>query len=169
MSDDIFVASVVGVHGLKGGLKVKVEDDNPNRFTKGRILYIGQNKIAITVKSYQSKGLHGILLTDETDSIDKAEPFVGKEITVPESELPPLNDGSYYVKDLIDLAIVDGEGKLLGQLKEVLSYAANDVYVVANSQGKEFLVPVIDEVIKDINLEERKIIIEPMEGLFDED
>ncbi len=169
MNDDIYVATVVGVHGLKGGIKVKVEDENPNRFAKGRRLYIGQDKKPVTVKSYQSKGLNGILLTEEIEHIDQAEPYIGSTITVPESELPPLEDGIHYVKDLIGLIIRDQEGKEYGQLKEVLSYAVNDVYVIQDEKGKEFLVPVIKEIIKDISPDIGYITIEPLEGLFDED
>lgn len=168
MNNNIFIAEIVGTHALKGGLKVRVEDENPKRFLKGRILYLGEEESPVTVKSYQSKGNYGILYLEEITSIHQAEDYIGDILSVPEEELPILEEGSYYIKDLISLDVIDMEGNQLGKMKDVLSYASNDVFVLEDQKGKEYLIPSIKEIVQDINLEEAYIRIKVMDGLFDE-
>lgn len=169
MNEDIFVAKIIGTHGLRGAFKVKVEDENGQRFSQGRRLYLGSEKLPVTVKSYRSQGLVGILQLEEISDINVAEPYLHQEISVPEEELPVPEPGMYYVKDLLGLTVIDEEGHRLGRLKEVLSYASNDVYVLADPSGREYLIPAIKEVIKEVRLDEESMIIRPMEGMFDED
>ena len=89
-------------------------------------------------------------------------------VKIPKSELPVLPKGDYYDFDLIDLQVFTDEGILLGVLIDVLHLPANDVYVINRQEdGQEFLIPAIDDIILDVDLERKKMIIFPMEGLLD--
>ena len=165
----VFVARILAPHGLKGGMKVRVEDENPSRFTKGRRLYIDDTQKQVTVKSYRSKGLQGILQVEEISDIQEVEALVPVDLTVEESELPSLDDNTFYIKDLMQCQVFDAEHTLRGEVTDVLSYASNDVYVVKAPSGKEYYIPAVHAVIEKVSLGERKIILRSMKGLFDED
>ncbi len=75
-------------------------------------------------------------------------------------DLPQLEEGEYYVADLIGLPVFDAAGTQLGALKEVLSTGSNDVYVIAVPEGKDVLVPALKKHVKEINLQDRRIVVE---------
>lgn len=168
MNNSIYVAKIVAVHGLRGAIKVQVEDENPKRFIKGRKLYLGKYDFPVHVESYSSKGLYGILKLEEINSIEEAEKYISSELKTTEEELPKPEEGKYYIKDLIDCRCIDLEENELGILKDVLSYPANDVYVVETPDNKTVYVPAVPAVIKKVDISARKITIDPMKGLFDE-
>ena len=81
--------------------------------------------------------------------------------------MPELEEGAHYIADLIGLTVVDEEGEVIGELVDVFNTGANDIYDVKRSGKKNLLLPVIDEVVKDIDLESKKITVHVMEGLDD--
>ena len=164
----VTVAEVVASHGLKGAVKVRVADENPGRFSKDRILFLEGTNRMYRVESYRSQGLFGILKLLEIDSIEQAEALRGKFFVAEENQLPKLEEGRYYVKDLIGMCVQDLSGKKLGVLKDVLSYAANDVYVVQTDAG-EVLVPALRSIVHHIDVARGCMQLDPMRGLFDED
>lgn len=166
---DIRIATILAPHGLRGSVKVRVEDENAKRFQKGRVLRLSATAQPVTVSSYRSQGLTGILTFEEFHSIDEAELLRGQELVAWEEELPELEEGRYYVKDLIGLSVCDVNGTLLGVVQDVLSYASNDVYVVKTPSEKEVLLPALQSVVEQIDLENGQMMIRPMKGLFDED
>lgn len=167
--NDIFVAEIVGVHGLKGALKVNVADENPKRFSKGRTVYLESDRSPLVVMNYQSKGLHGILSLQEITTIDQAESLVGKKLVVPENELLELEEGQYYIKDLIGLDVFDLNQNNLGTITDVLTYAVHDVYVIKTLNDKQAMVPAVKEIVHEISIEDGCVILNPIKGLFDED
>ncbi|MDY3051793.1 MAG: ribosome maturation factor RimM [Ndongobacter sp.] len=166
---DIRIATILAPHGLRGSVKVRVEDENAERFQRGRVLRLSVTHQPVTVSSYRSQGLTGILTLEEFHSIDEVELLRGQELVASEEELPELEEGRYYVKDLIGLSVYDVSGTILGCVQDVLSYASNDVYVVKTPGGKEALLPALRSVVEKIDLENGQMTVRPMKGLFDED
>lgn len=156
----VAVGRVLGAHGTRGALRVESLSDVPGRFAPGAAVWI-QAVRRVIQSSSTAKGTL-ILKLEGIDDRATAERMKDEVIEVPESERPPLPPGSYYADELIGLAVVDPEGRPLGTLEEVLTTGANDVYVVRGPQG-ETLLPAIDDVVLEIDLERRRMVARPME------
>jgi 16S rRNA processing protein RimM len=166
------IGKVVGVHGLKGALKVASHAESPDAFAAGRTLILmgpgesgnngGERSRAIEwVKPHQRGllvGLEGV--ADRT----AAESLVGAHFYIRRSELPPPEEGAYYWADLIGLTVIDAEDHRLGRLTAILPTGSNDVYVVRDG-GEEILVPALASVVIDIDLTSRTMRVDLPEGL----
>lgn len=165
----VVIGKIVTTHALKGDVKIVVEDANHTRFAKGRTVYIGDEKRAVEVARSRDDKLTSIVHFVGYDRIDDVEDFVKSYVYADESTLPRLEEGTYYVKDLIGLEVETTSGEKIGTVKDVLQYAANDVYVVARPVGKDALIPAIKSVVEVIDIDGNRMVIAPMEGMFDED
>ncbi|MCS7229078.1 MAG: ribosome maturation factor RimM [Candidatus Kryptonium sp.] len=169
MGDLCIIGKVLRPYGLKGQICVKPITDFVNRFKKLKRVYVGDNPIEVEEHYIVSSFLHNeevILKFKNINDRTAAESFSGKFIYIPEEELLPLPEGFYYVHDLIGLKVYDVNGRKIGVITDVWLLPANDVYVV-ESKGKEILIPAISEVVKKVDLENKMVIIEPMEGLIE--
>ena len=100
------------------------------------------------------------------DSIEKAELLRDKFIYVSREDGRELDEEEYFIADMIGIDVFTVDGEKVGQLKEVLQYAANDVYVVKGEE-KEYLIPAIMKFVPTIDMNERKMIIDPIKGMLD--
>ena len=100
------------------------------------------------------------------NSISEAEKLKGFEIAIPEKWLWPLGVDEYYHFQIIGLDVYTDKGVHLGAVKDIFPTGSNDVYTVKKGQ-KEYLIPAIKEVIKEVDLPRKRIIIHPIEGLLD--
>lgn len=169
MGDLCIIGKILRPYGLKGQICVKPITDFVNRFKKLKRVYVGDNPIEVEEHYIVSSFLHNeevILKFKNINDRTAAELFSGKFIYIPEEELLPLPEGFYYVHDLIGLKVYDVNGRKIGVITDVWLLPANDVYVV-ESKGKEILIPAISEVVKKVDLENKMVIIEPMEGLIE--
>ena len=96
-----------------------------------------------------------------------AEALRGTLVEIDEAALPPLEEGEYYLHDLLGLAVVTTGGERLGTLADVLTTGANDVYVLRREGKPDALIPAIPDVIRSVDLDARTMTIEPMPGLID--
>jgi len=157
---------IVNTHGLRGEVKALYYTDGPDFFENVKKLYLSTGKEYRLVSWRVSKGAV-LLRLDTVDSVEKAEALVGKEISVSRSDLPPLPEGRYYIADILGMTVVTDEGRDLGRVVDVFKTGANDVYSVRGD--KEYLIPVIDEVVLSTSLEEKRITIKPLKGLLDDE
>ena len=157
------IGRVVAPWGIRGEVKVEVLTDFPDRFSCGEILYL-QGR-AVTIKSSRYRGNTVILKLDTIDNRNAAELIRGACLEVPATELKPLPKGEYYRFQLLGLEVQNTEGKLLGQVSDVIQTGSNDVYEISSDTGK-FLIPATDEVIKSIDLDKRLMVIELLKGLI---
>jgi 16S rRNA processing protein RimM len=157
------IGRVVAPWGIRGEVKVEVQTDFPDRFSCDEILYLRGR--AVTIKSSRYRGNTVILKLDTIDSRNAAELIRGACLEVPSTELKPLPKGEYYRFQLLGLEVQNTEGKLLGQVSDVIQTGSNDVYEISSDTGK-FLIPATDEVIKSIDLDKRRMVIELLKGLI---
>jgi len=157
------IGRVVAPWGIRGEVKVEVQTDFPDRFSCGEILYL-QGR-AVTIKSSRYRGNTVILKLDTIDSRNAAELIRGACLEVPSTELKPLPKGEYYRFQLLGLEVQNTEGKLLGQVSDVIQTGSNDVYEISSDTGV-FLIPATDEVIKSIDIDKGCMVIEMLKGLF---
>ena len=106
-----------------------------------------------------------VLKFKDCNSIDEAEALRNTYLLVKKEDLGELPEGVYYLADLIGLDVYTEEDELLGKVDDIYSTGANDIYVVKNEDGKEKLLPGIDEVIKNIDIDSGKITVNLLEGL----
>jgi len=159
----ITIGEIVAPQGTKGKLKVKVLTDFPHRFAANSTVYINHQPITIEYSTWY-KGMV-VIKVPVIDSRQDAEQLRGAMIEIPHSQLQPLPEGQYYLFQLIGLEVWTTDGELLGNVREILTAESNDNYVVTGEEG-EFLIPAIEDVVKSVDLEAKRITIEPMEGLL---
>ncbi len=157
---------IVNTHGLRGEVKALYYTDGPEFFENVKTLHLSSGQTFPLAGWRVSKG--AVLLRLATvDTVEKAEALVGKEISVSRKELPPLPEGRYYIADILGMTVVTDEGRELGKVVDVFKTGANDVYTVRGD--KEYLIPVIDEVVLSTDLDARQITIKPLKGLLDDE
>jgi 16S rRNA processing protein RimM len=139
--------------------------DKRERLAPGRGVTVGGDRRVIESSQWR-KGMVYLKLSG-IDDREAASVLRDRLLTVPESDLEPLPDGQYYRYQLIDLDVLSTTGASLGRVAEVLTTGANDVYIVRGERG-EILVPATDEVVKEIDLERGRMLIEEVPGLITE-
>lgn len=162
------VGKIVNTHGIRGDVRVMPTTDFvAERFAKGQDLYLQQagEPLKLTVESArQHKGFILVKFVGY-DNINDVQAFRDHELMVSGKDQQPLEDGQYYYHQIIGLSVKTVDGEELGTIKEILSPGANDVWVVQRDGKKDLLLPVIDDVVKDVDLDADEVTVELMEGL----
>ncbi len=170
MTDRFQVGVIASTHGLSGEVNVYPTTQDPERFKKLKKVTLHSNRgeeIELDVVSARFFKKFVIVKFKQFDNINDVEKFKGCELTVDRSDAIKLNPGEYYCADLIGLTIVDEDGKELGTLTEILQTGANDVYEMRLKDSDEKVyIPAIKDCVKEIDMENEKIIIHLMEGLL---
>lgn len=167
MLEYLSIGQIVNTHGIKGEVKVYPLTDDAARFDKLKDVYI-ESKGEMTkyqVESAKHMKNTVILKLKGIDSMNDAEKLRQLYLKVGRWDAVRLPKDTFFVCDIIDSDVYDIHGELLGQLKDVLQTGANDVYVV-KKDSKEILIPALKSVVKEINLQSKKIIVELPEGLI---
>jgi len=167
------VGFVFRPHGVHGELKVDPESDDPTRFESFETVYIGPRRHeaqAFTVTScrYQEtkRGTTVILQLAEVASRTDAEGIMKQTVFVSEDVLD-LDDEEVFIHDLVGLDVVTEDGTSVGMLSNVLTYPAHDMLVVHRPGQSEALIPVVEDIVLDMDLDAERIVIRPIEGLLD--
>ncbi|ABS73948.1 MULTISPECIES: ribosome maturation factor RimM [Bacillus] len=167
------VGKIVNTHGIKGEVRVISKTDfAEERYKPGNTLYLfaegAAEPIKVTVSAHRLHKQFHLLQFKEMPSLNEVEHLRNMVIKVPEEDLGELEEDEFYFHEIIGCEVVSEDGELIGTVKEILTPGANDVWVVARKGKKDALIPYIASVVKDININEKKIKIHVMEGLIDE-
>ena len=169
MTKYLEIGQIVNTFGIKGMVKVKpFTQDAKKRFDNLKKVYI-QNKN--TRKEYEIEEVkyHKEMVLIKFKGIDNPEDanlLRNYYLVVDRDKEEPLEEGTYYIVDMIGLEVYTEEGEKLGILDDVFSYGSSDIYVVKNELGKQILLPAIEDVIKNIDMEQRKMIVHLIPGLM---
>ena len=168
MQEYFEVGQIVNTNGLKGLLKINPFTDDITRFEKLKTIFIEHKKelLEFEIESVRYQKKQVLLKLKGIDTIEEAEKYREDYLKINRNKEEKLPEDTYYIVDLIGLDIYTEDGELLGKLDDVFSTGSNDVYVVKNSEGKQILVPAISDVIKNIDLEQKKIVVNLIEGLL---
>lgn len=159
------LATVVKPHGLHGNVWVELNTDFPERLPEWPALEIVGPDGADRARVKGVKGIVGsrcIVNIEGVDDRDQAEAIRGHLLRIRRSDIPDLPEGSYYDFQIIGLRVMTTAGRDLGEVRAVLRTGANDVY-----ETDEVLIPAIEDVIREIDLERGRMVIEEVEGLLD--
>ena len=165
--EQVIVGKIVNTHGIKGELKVNVSTDFiEERFQKGKHLLIDDHgtMVDMTVATHRIHKGHVLVSFVDFQDINKVEKYKGCTVYAYKDETL-LNDGEYYVGDLIGCEVYN-RGMLIGTLKDVQLYEHHDVLVVSGTQ--KILIPYVDAFVKNEDIENKRIDVELIEGFYNE-
>lgn len=167
MEEYFEIGQIVNTNGLKGTLKIKPFTDDIKEFETFKSIYIQKGKELIEFKIEKVGYIKNMVLLklQGIDDIDEAEKYRNMYVKVNRTALPDLPDNTYYIVDLLDCEVITIEGEKLGKVEDVFNTGSNDIYAVRDDLGKQILIPVIKEVIKQVDIPNKKIIVKLMEGL----
>ena len=161
--DHIVVGVVRGVRGLRGELRVEVTTEFLQRFDPGATLFISGIKREVLGSSKDRKGI--LLFLQGINCREDAEACKGMELSVSECDSIEKPEGKYFHYELIGLKTHDSDGEYLGELTEIIETGANDVYAITLDGYKDILLPVIPEVITNIDLKTSRMEVKVPKGL----
>ncbi len=169
MEDYLRVGVISSTHGLKGEVKVFSTTDDIERFQslKHCILDTGREYLELEVEGVKFFKQFAILKFKGFDKIEQMEKYKGKDLLVKREDAVELGEGEFFITDLIGCKVIKEDGTKIGELADVLKTGANDVFEVKTLEGKQLLLPYIDECVKNIDLEKGEITVYLMPGLAD--
>lgn len=158
---------IVGTHGVKGAVRIQPWSDSGEFLTAFKRFYLDDSgKEELKAVSVKPHGNVVIAQFSKIDSIDAAEALRGKILYIARKDVK-LPKGRYFIDDLIGCNVTDADsGKLLGVISDVSKTGANDVWHIKSGE-KEYLVPVIEDVVVSVSTEETSVVIRPLKGIFD--
>lgn len=165
----VAVACIIRIHGLKGDVKVIQLSDDPDRiYSLNNIVIVSKNgeiKESCVKKVRAVKGGFAVSLSDVASASD-AQQLVGSYLAVPEDEVPELGKDAWYHYEIIGIEVFTTDGMSLGKIEGIISTGSNDVYVVKGNE-REYLIPAIRDVIKEVDVKGRRMVIAVMDGLIE--
>ncbi|MDQ0159115.1 ribosome maturation factor RimM [Alkalibacillus salilacus] len=164
------VGTIVNTHGVQGEVRVMSVTDFNERYEPGSRLFLEWNDqmVEVTVKSHREHKQFDLLTFEGYDTIESVEPLKQTTLYVSIEDLHELDDDEFYYFEIIGCEVYFTTGEHLGRIKEVMQPGANDVWVVDRPEpgAKDALIPFIDEIVKDVDIENGLITIDYMEGLL---
>ncbi|MFF3100563.1 ribosome maturation factor RimM [Viridibacillus sp. NPDC093762] len=165
------VGKIVNTHGIRGEVRVISQTDFPEeRYVVGEQIALfkkdSKKPLRLTIASARAHKNFILLSFEGYPNINDVEDFRDGILKVSEKQLSELADDEYYYHEIIGCTVFDEEGTEIGQVKEIFETGANDVWTLKGVNGKDQYIPVIDDVIKEIDVDEKKIIIHVMDGLL---
>ena len=159
MDKQICIGTIVAPHGVRGDIRILPQTEHPEQFLDLDYLLLDDGRTLHLTNARFHKRM-ALVKCREVNNMNEAELLRGKKVFIRTEDLPELEEGEFYVADLLGSKVIDTAGAEIGELKDVISTGSNDVYVVAAAGGKELLVPALKQHVKEINPEERRIVVE---------
>jgi 16S rRNA processing protein RimM len=167
MNDYLRVGVISSTHGIHGEVKVFPTTDDINRFKQLKQVFLdtGKEQIELEVEGVKFFKQQAILKFKGFDNINDIEKYKGKDLLVTRENAVKLKSDEYFIFDIIGSKVITDEDIELGELSEVMTTGANDVYIVKTKEGKEILLPSIKECILDVDVENKIIKVHVLPGL----
>jgi len=153
--------------GLKGDIKIKFHTLTFDSFKSFNNKFIDELEQKFNFKYIRKYKNVLIGKLENCSNKNCAKKLSGKKIFIYRSFLPKTKNNEYYVNDLIDCKVKNLKNKLLGKIIDVKNYGAGDLIYIKKNTGKNFFIPMNDENISKIDLENKNVIVNPMKGLLD--
>lgn len=169
MSDDfITIGKVVSTQGNKGEVKVFSLTDSNDRFKSLTSIFMKNKNIrkTLNIEKIRSKKNTVILKLEDINNIENAKMIVGSFLEVKRKNAVKLPKGTYFIFEIIGLGVYTEDNIFLGKVENIISTGSNDVYIVKNRNKEELYIPATREVVKNINLEKKRITIKMVNGLI---
>lgn len=163
------IGQIVNTFGIKGQVKVMPYTDDIKRFDELKQIYIDKKNqlqlFQIEQVSYHKNMV--ILKLKGIETVEEAEKLRNCYLKIDRKDAKKLPKDTYFIVDLLGLDVYTDEGKLLGKVDDIYNAGSSDIYVVKDELGKQILLPAIKDVLKEVDLENQKIIVHLIKGLVD--
>ncbi len=168
MQKNLEIGQIVNTFGIRGFVKVVPYVDDIERYDELKKVYIKSKnrKTEYEVEEVKYQKNMVLLKLKGIDRIEEAEKLRNAFLEVDRENAIDLEEGEYFIADLIGLQVITDEGEQLGKIEDIYNTGSSDIYVVKDKLGKQILLPAIEEVIKEISIEENKITVHIIEGLI---
>lgn len=165
------VGKIVNTHGICGEVRVLSRTDFPEeRFAVGTKLGLfmpdAKKPIMVKIASQRQHKNFELLTFEGYPYINDVEPFKESYLRISEHDLTELEDNAYYHHEILGCTVFSTEGQELGKISEILETGANDVWEVTPETGKKHYIPYTEEIVKEIDIDQKKVVIEVIEGLL---
>lgn len=162
------IGQIVNTYGIKGFVKVIPFTDNINRFEDLKTVYVetkkGLENFEIEEVKYSKNTV--LLKLKGIDDINIAEKYRNCYLKISRENAVKLPEDTYFIIDLLDMKVYTEEDIYLGNIIDVYPTGSNDIYVIKNEEGKQALLPAIGEVIKTVDIQNKKMVVHLLDGLI---
>ncbi len=162
------IGQIVNTNGLKGLLVVNPFTDDITRFDDLKTIYIvfGKELIEKKITQVRYKKNQVLLQLEGIDTIEEAEKYRECYLKINREDAIKLPKDTYFIVDLIGLDVYTVNNELIGKIDDIFQTGSNDVYVIKDKLGKQILLPAISKVVKKVDLENKKVIVELIDGII---
>ncbi len=170
LEDLLEIGKILKPWGLKGCVKVFSYAESPETFRRLSAIYIqtGKGPKALAVDSIREHKNCVVLKFKGRNSVEEVQDLITATLFMHKKDLSPLEEGEHYWHDLIGMAVVTDSGRHLGVLQHIFNAGSSDVYVVKEGE-REYLIPAIRDVIIQVDVPGKRMIIHPIQGLLKQD
>lgn len=161
----MLIGTVAAPVGVRGEVKIDLATDFPDRFKLLKTIFVGDDHRPIGVVSARRHAGRVALRLAGIDDRDAADTLRMERLFIPRADAMPLPEGHYYHDQIVGLRVVTSGGESVGTIAAIMTTGANDVYVVRDGT-REVLVPAIRDVVRNIDIADGTMVIEPLEGLL---
>lgn len=157
-------------HGLKGELCIELYADSPFLFEDVKRIYLqlpGKKPKPCELLEWRPHQGRALILVDRCQGRDQAEAWRGAEVLVRERDLPELDEDEVRPEDLIGLPVLHVNGASIGHLADIQDVAGQEMWFIHDEEGREILLPAVEEFVRDIDLDGGVIIVDPPDGLLE--
>lgn len=172
-SQRIVLGEIVGAHGLRGEVRVRVTGDSFDNLLDADSLWLGRGPEDVAARRVavlgggSGRGTELRLRLEGIDDRDAAEALRGRRLMTELEALPKLPDGEFYWHELVGCRVESESGFVAGRVQEIWETGAHDVLLVVDEQGVRRLVPTATALMKSVDLEARRIVVVDLPGLLD--
>ena len=160
----VVVGRITRAHGVTGEVAVLVISEVPGRFADGATVWLEDGR-TLTIESSRPHKDRLLVRFDGVGDREQAEALQGALLVVPESTSPELPDGSWWDHRIVGCALQTDTGRSLGTVRDVIHTGANDVWAAVDDEGTETLIPVLQDVIVDVDMDGKRIVVREIPGL----
>lgn len=160
----VVVGRIARAHGVRGEVAVQVLSEVPERFAAGAVVYLEDGR-RLTIGSVRPHGDRLLVRFREVGDRTQAEALARSVLVVPESESPPLPEGSWWDHQIAGCRVLTEGGRDLGTVREVIHTPANAVWSAVDEAGRETLIPVLRDVLRSVDVAAKRIVVREIEGL----
>jgi 16S rRNA processing protein RimM len=160
----VVVGVVAKPHGIGGEVSVRNHSDNPDRWTRDAVVFDREGR-SYRVVRVRNHGRSLLVSFEGVGDRDAADRLRGRELLIPESWLPRLPDGQWWPHQIEGCHVVTEEGHDLGVVSEVIANPANDLWVAVDDSGAETLVPALADLLVEVDVTAKRIVVRAVPGL----
>jgi 16S rRNA processing protein RimM len=168
-SDLVCIGKIVKSHGLRGEVKILLFNAESEALEKGKVIWIqtinSEQPVQFIIESVKLNSVHSRIKLKGVDFRDEADKLHGLEFSISRSEFPILDEEEFYLVDLIGFSIQDENGKIIGNVSDIVNLPSNDSIVV-EVDGKEIFIPILDDFCTLFDFENEMVYVKNIEGFL---